>query len=318
MEYNLIKAIEFDKNAILSYNAIHGTNIEKMDIRQVSELPVCDFLTYGFPCTDISVGGKQEGIKIGTRSGLLFEVERLLEDVLYKPKFLIMENVKNLLYGKHKPDFDRWLEKLEELGYVNYYQVLNAKHYGIPQNRERVFCISVRKDIDNGFEFPEKRTLHKTPKDFLEKDVDERYYTDKIPTFNFTNFVTWMDGKGNKNGSYNRAWKSDKIVGTINCCNKIKIFDNDTVRVLTALESFRFMGFSDDDYNKMALVNKESYLYKQAGNTIVVDVLIAIFEKLQEYYPKDFIAGIDVVTLFSGVGAFEKGLKKIKNKGELK
>lgn len=119
--------------------------------------------TYSFPCQDLSVAGKQVGIKEGTRSGLLYEVERLLEDSVNKgkqPKYLLLENVKALVSKKFMPDFQRWLDKLEQLGYNNYWQVLNAKDYGIPQNRERVFVVSIRKDVDTkGYKFPERYLL---------------------------------------------------------------------------------------------------------------------------------------------------------------
>ena len=139
-----------------------------------------DLWTYSFPCQDLSQAGKQAGIKEGTRSGLLYEVERLLEDSVNKgtqPKYLLLENVKALVSKKFMPDFQRWLDKLEQLGYNNYWQVLNAKDYGIPQNRERVFVVSIRKDIDTqGYSFPEKQKLELRLKDMLESNVDEKYY----------------------------------------------------------------------------------------------------------------------------------------------
>lgn len=133
-------------------------------------------MTYGFCCQDISVAGKQAGIIAGvTRSGLLYEALRIIE--AKKPSYAICENVKNLVGKKFKPDFDKLLFMLDELGYNSYWQVLNAKDYGIPQNRERVFVISIRKDIDNGtFKFPEKFPLELRLKDMLEDDVDEKFY----------------------------------------------------------------------------------------------------------------------------------------------
>lgn len=149
-----------------------------------------DLWTYSSPCQDFSTAGKQKGIYNAdgslTRSGLLKHVERLLTDsVLFgtQPKYLLMENVKGLVSKKFKPDFDRWLAKLETLGYNNYWQVLNAKDYGIPQNRERVFVVSIRKDIDTkGYKFPSPVPLQKRLKDMLEPCVDEKYYlsADKV------------------------------------------------------------------------------------------------------------------------------------------
>ena len=127
-------------------------------------------------CQDISVAGKMAGIIASeTRSGLLYEALRIIE--AKKPSYAICENVKNLVGKKFKPDFDKLLFMLDELGYNSYWQGLNAKDYGIPQNRERVFVISIRKDIDDGtFKFPEKFPLELRLKDMLEDEVDEKFY----------------------------------------------------------------------------------------------------------------------------------------------
>ena len=181
------------------------------DISKIERLPYVDFWTYSYPCTDLSVAGKGEGminkcdkcehtwpidfknpktnnicpdcgnidIK-STRSGLLGQVQRLLtvshsENTL--PKYLLLENVKNLVGSKFKPQFDAWINWLDIIGYNTYYKVLNSKHYGIPQNRERVFAISIRKDIDTKkFVFPEQIQLKLRLKDILEKNVDEKHY----------------------------------------------------------------------------------------------------------------------------------------------
>ena len=180
------KISEIDKYAIQAYEQLHGKTFNYGDISKIKSLGDADLWTYSFPCQDLSVAGKQAGISEGTRSGLLYEVERLLEIAAKnknKPKYLLLENVKALVSKKFKPDFDRWLQKLESLGYNNYWQVLNAKDYGIPQNRERVFVVSIRKDIDTkGYKFPSPVPLHKRLKDMLEPWVDEKYYltADKV------------------------------------------------------------------------------------------------------------------------------------------
>ena len=181
------------------------------DISKVERLPYVDFWTYSYPCTDLSVAGKGEGMvnkcdKCGctwainfedpktnnicpncgnidiksTRSGLLGQVQRLLT-VSYEegtlPRYLLLENVKNLVGKKFKPQFDAWINWLDLIGYNTYYKVLNGKHYGIPQNRERIFAISIRKDVDTkGYIFPETIPLTTRLKDVLERDVDEKYY----------------------------------------------------------------------------------------------------------------------------------------------
>lgn len=176
--HKVVAISEIDKNAIRSYMALHGETLNLGDIREIEELPEADFWTYSFPCQDISVAGHGAGIKEGTRSGLLLEVERLLKKAAERgtlPKYLLLENVKNLVGKKFKADFDSWLSFLSSLGYTNYWQVLNAKDYGIPQHRERVFCVSIRGE-HKPFIFPEKRELTLRLKDMIDEHVDERYY----------------------------------------------------------------------------------------------------------------------------------------------
>lgn len=182
--YELVAYCEIDKYASKSYAAIHGVD-ESMnlgDITKVDEkaLPKdIDLVTYGFPCQDISLAGKQKGLFNAdgsqTRSGLFFEALRIIEQT--QPRVAIAENVKNLTSKKFALQFKIVLDSLKAAGYNNYYQVLNAKDYGIPQNRERVFIVSIRKDIDNGtFKFPEAFPLELRLKDMLEDSVDEKYF----------------------------------------------------------------------------------------------------------------------------------------------
>lgn len=231
---------EYDKYAIKSYNAVHGESNNLGDINSIFSVPYTDMWTYGFPCQDISVAGKQEGIKEGTRSGLLLRFEQILKtsvELGEQPKFLLMENVKNLVGKKHKKDFDDWLGRLENLGYNNYWQVLNAKYYGIPQNRERVFCLSIRKDIDNGFEFPEKQELKLRLRDVLEIEVDQKFYLKEEQyqnlIKNLPNWNTNPSGKG-MNGNVNRKDLADTI--TTNKGEGQKILIGDKIRKLTPKE----------------------------------------------------------------------------------
>lgn len=176
--HKVVAISEIDKYAIQSYEAMHGIANNLGDIRKIEELPDADLWTYSFPCQDISVAGKGAGIKEGTRSGLLFEVERLLRVASEKgtlPKYLLLENVKNLVSKKFKADFDKWLDFLSELGYTNYWKVLNAKDYGIPQNRERVFCVSIRGKHEP-FVFPKPKKLTIRLRDMIDETVDERFY----------------------------------------------------------------------------------------------------------------------------------------------
>ena len=229
------------------------------DIGKVQRLPYADMVTYSFPCTDLSVAGKGEGmqnkcdscghswpidfsnveevlvcpncgekVSSSTRSGLLGQVQRLLS-VAYEnnelPKYLLLENVKNLVGKKFKAQFDAWVKWLDSIGYNTYYQVLNAKHYGIPQNRERIFALSIRKDVDNGgFKFPDKTPLHIRLKDILEKNVDEKYYLpderiDKILNSTFMQEKKRIQMKDVCDTLLARDWKDPKCVqvGQLEC-----------------------------------------------------------------------------------------------------
>lgn len=176
IEHEIVDAVEIDKYAVKSFNAIHGTNFEPQDITQWDKDIECDLIMHGSPCQDFSVAGKQAGGDegSGTRSSLMYETLRIVKKL--KPKYVIWENVKNLLSKKHRHNFDAYLDAMHDLGYANNYQVLNAKDYGIPQNRERVFTVSIRKDIYKGYFFPTPIPLEKKLKDVLEDDVDEKYY----------------------------------------------------------------------------------------------------------------------------------------------
>lgn len=182
------RVVEFDKYAIASYNAVHGTSFPTMDITKVhaEDLNICDtevftyLLTYSFPCTDLSVAGKQAGMKkgSGTRSGLLWEVERILKEIRdgggELPQILFMENVPQVHANANMEDFQNWIDFLTSLGYVSYWQDLNAKNYGVAQNRERCFMFSFLGEYN--YRFPQPIPLKKRLKDYLEDDVDEKYY----------------------------------------------------------------------------------------------------------------------------------------------
>ena len=183
IEHNVVAYCEIDKYASKAYSLIHDIpeSLNLQDVTKVDDFDILDdvdLITYGFPCQDISNAGKQRGFTDEegnrTRSGLFFEALRIIE--AYKPKFAIAENVKALTSKKFTEEFKTVLESLEEVGYNNYWQVLNAKDYGIPQNRERVFIISIRKDIDKGFTFPSPIPLELRLKDLLEDNVDESFY----------------------------------------------------------------------------------------------------------------------------------------------
>jgi DNA (cytosine-5)-methyltransferase 1 len=423
-KFERYRVVEFDKYAIASYNAVHGTDFPTMDITKVhaEDLNICDtnaftyLLTYSFPCTDLSVAGKQAGMSkgSGTRSGLLWEVERILTEIRDSngklPQILFMENVPQVHSQDNMPDFRKWLDFLESLGYTNYYQDLNAKNYGVAQNRERCFMFSFLGEYN--YHFPQPIPLKKKLKDYLEDNVDEKYYinnekADKLikqlidngtlPQHSRAEFQTCgqtetlllrgmaskkyepyaekvdisttlcaRDYKGLNNFGQNGVIEvmadvkvigqmdntivamrgrnpdnpSDRTIGspteqrldvnmqgTSNCLTSVQkdnlllenniqkvgqissngsqcgtvISDNGIsanlvagthgyanshiatqyrIRKLTPRECGRLMGVSDEDIDKMAAVNSNTQLYKQFGNSIVVDVMCAMFKNL--------------------------------------
>lgn len=327
--YELIGFSEIDKYAIKSYCAIHNVSSELNlgDITKIelNQLPRdIDLITHGSPCQDFSVAGKQAGgdMGTGTRSSLMWNTINIVAYI--KPKYVVWENVKNLLSKKHKHNFDSYITIMESLGYNSYYQVLNAKDYGVPQNRERIYTISIRKDIDKGdFKFSEKQKLEIRLKDVLEKVVDDKYYLKEkglkyvtnrlgkytqliddntmvahcpitaVGNINWTgNFVTdkiiqvgKLDIKGQDN--VKRVYSQEGLAPTLtnmqggNRQPKVITDDDFRIRKLTPLECWRLMGFDDKDFYKTKNSGiSNSQLYKQAGNSIVVNVLMEIFKNL--------------------------------------
>lgn len=183
-DFEHYRAVEYDKYAMASYNAIHGTNFETSDIRQVGgvDLGIRDtehytyIMTYSFPCQDLSVAGKMRGMEqgSGTRSSLLFEVGRLLDEVEELPQILLMENVPQVISKKNEAAFKQWTNSLEWKGYKNHIQILNAKDYGVAQSRKRCFMVSILGD--KNYQFPKPIPLDKCMKDYLEDAVEEKYY----------------------------------------------------------------------------------------------------------------------------------------------
>ena len=328
IDYEIADYVEIDKYAVKSYNAIHGTKFEPQDICKWDKDIEVDLIMHGSPCQSFSLAGKQEGGDkgSGTRSSLMWETIRIVEKL--KPKYVIWENVKNLISKKHRHNFDAYLETMEQLGYTNYYQVLNAKNYGIPQNRERVFTVSVLGN--ENFEFPQKQELKLRLKDMLEDDVDEKYYLSEQQIENIKKSTFHQNNRRIQEKEYcdtlcARDWKDPKCVQVatlpyfsyesdgrvyspsgISPCLRAKepnqkIDEDDKIiiastqehatistdgvvptliRKLTPRECWRLMGFTNEEFEKAEKVNSNSQLYKQAGNSICVPVLIAILNNL--------------------------------------
>lgn len=219
IDFELVNYCEFDKYASKSYSLIHNVS-ETMNLGDITKVNIselksysADLITYGFPCQDISNAGKQRGFEYDgqlTRSGLFFYASKIIGRV--KPKVAICENVKALTSKRFTKEFDVVLSTLEDMGYRNYWQVLNAKDYGIPQNRERVFIVSIRNDIDKKYEFPASIKLGLRLKDILEKEVDEKYYlSDKM----LNGFLKHNENHEEKGTGF--KWKPRDIDGVASC-----------------------------------------------------------------------------------------------------
>lgn len=361
--FNLVGYCEIDRFASKAYSAIHDIS-EDMNLKDVTKIDILDIedrvdlITYGFPCQDISYSGKGKGFidEDGkrTRSGLFFEALRIIDD--YKPKFAIAENVKALVGKKYTEEFNTVLASLDEASYNNYWSVLNAEHYGIPQHRERVIIVSIRKDIDTGFTFPDQIPLDLKLVDLLDNPIDNNYYLSERALQNLVIFpevkgasvkvagslnpnkvyqdrnrVLDISGscqclratdykgppkilirEGTKKG-YAEALPGDGInlerpnsitrrgrVGkekaqTLTCtCNQAVVTTDFKIKRLTPSECYKLMGFTAEDYKKASAAGiSNSQLYKQAGNSIVVNVLEAVFTSLSKYYEDFAMEGIE-------------------------
>lgn len=379
IKYNLIGFSEIDPNAIKSYCAIHNIdpNLNLGDIRNIDKnsLPKnIDLLTHGSPCTSFSILGKGLGGDkgSGTPSSLMWYSVDIIS--ICKPKIVLWENVKAILNKKHKHNFDKYLSELESLGYKNYWKVLNSANYNNAQNRERIFVISIRNDINLTFQFPKEINSDIRLKDILDKTPDNSLYIEnslnieslvskisldrkilkidipqlvnvrkypidikalqnllrdkkkinnitiknisdelKVPltmvqhwfrtdnSFSIPTPEIWpqlkklLDIKDNsfdlpittfikKENNYeksNRCYLIDGLSPTLTCGSRERIIDhNFNIRYLSALEHFKLMGFSEDDYKKAKKVCSDRHIIKQAGNSIVVDVILEIFKEL--------------------------------------
>ena len=176
IDFTVVDAVDINKYSLTSYNAINETNFEPQDITKWDKNIHIDMIFHSSPCQDFSVAGKGEGGDegSGTRSSLMHETKRIV--VKAYPKYVIWENVKGALSKKNRHNFEQYISDMNNLGYTTYYQVLNSKDYGTPQSRERIFAVSIRKDIDTGYEFPKPMPLTRVLQDVLDENVDEKYY----------------------------------------------------------------------------------------------------------------------------------------------
>ena len=307
------KQVEYLNNFEFSKDSVHPSKIEKLDTEyleklyiankrtknlgsitklKAADMPDCDLLVYSFPCQDLSTGGKGLGMKkgSGTRSGLLWEIERILSELNKEgrlPEYLLLENVKTIMAKSNEADLKEWLGFLEKLGYVNdECMILNALDFAVPQDRERAFIVShlgTKLDVKEDICFKER------------KYEFSRFFRDnyKIPKYKTEADIAQL----NKTPSREQMWKingrelnENTTVRTITCnmdrthCAALfpyKGAKGDSYRRPTIREAFLLMGFTEEEYERTEYLDF-SYrkMNKLIGNAIVVDVLAEIFRAM--------------------------------------
>lgn len=302
MTIDQIKRLGEEKQRVIYNNLIATHNLVSVYNCHASDLEILDtdkytyIMTYSFPCQDVSSAGKRLGMGkgSGTRSGLLWEVERILDECNGNlPQILLMENVPEVIGTNNSEHFSQWVAKLDSLGYKSKWEILNAKDYGVPQNRARCFMVSWLGNYYYDFQTPIK--LEKRLKDVLETNIDEKYYLsdamkkhivskdDKYRVSNGSLIVNRdiACSKTTREGC-TRADASDFISFDLmpneNIANKNTL--NYRIRKLTPKECGRLMGVRDKDIDTMEVNQSNSSQYHLYGDSIVVDVLMAIFGQM--------------------------------------
>lgn len=335
MKYELINFCEFDSKATRIYKILHDIDdsLNIGDITQVenNDIKKCDILFSSSPCQSFSNIGLREGGEedSGTKSSLMWHNLRFVKNS--NPKIVIWENVASACKGKNKENFDRYCEAMSELGYVNIWKILNPKNFGTPQNRERLFFVSIRKDLDaSKFHMPQETFQKCDMFDYLDRNVDKKYIvTDQV-----------MTGYANKKSIFKKRWlikkpgdcaycltaKSGRAVITNNYIfNDWDTYSNPPcelndidymaanhvpVRALTPHEYWRLQDIPDKYFDKVKDNSTDAQLYMRAGNGINVKVIYLIFKNLYMAYPELF-NDMKYLSLFSGVGMPEIALDKL-------
>lgn len=262
-------------NIIATHNLVSVTNVKGADL-QISEIDDYTYiLTYSFPCQDLSQAGLSKGMEkgSGTRSGLLWEIERILDECEELPQILLMENVPQVIGEKNRDAFRDWFLKLESLGYKSWYTIMNGKDYGIPQNRERCFMVSALGDYF--FEFPKPKQTEYCMLDFCDTIVCEEYYL-KPKTLKYV-LSRPKNFECKTNPVFSNTFRTNYSGG---CANESLVKDNKGTRWLTPKEVFRLMGVKDEDFERVARNQSKSSLYHLAGDSIITNCLMAIFKEM--------------------------------------
>ena len=312
VDYETVGYSEIDKFAIQCYEQNHGNVKNWGDCTKINpnELPDFDLLTGGFPCQAFSGAGKGLG-ELDTRGTLVYDIIRIAE--VKKPKYMLLENVKGFTFRKFKETFNKVLSELDRIGYNVYWDVLNSKDYGVPQNRERVWFVCYRKDLEFDFEFPKKSDTNIVLKDILENDVEEKYYLSEktcigIMKSNYRerkpqdinkvcstikvggdikcikdhkSYISWEDSKGRFNTQDHRAFKEDMYSGTVPAMERgiPNVYEEYTnLRKLTPTECYRLMGFKDGEIVLDSLSDTQKY--KLAGNGWDINLVSQIFTQM--------------------------------------
>ena len=358
IDYDLVGWSEIDRYAIMAHNAVYPQYKDRNygDISKINwdDVPDFDLFTYSFPCTSISQAGLKEGMDegSGTKSSLLWECRKAIEHK--RPRFLLMENVRNLVGKKFMPYFQEWVAILDNLGYSSNWEIMDAKDFGVPQSRQRVIMVSTLDD--RFFQFPEGSPTKLRIRDILEEHPDEKFYFSEEKMRGIIEHCTFKKPQskifgnpeiiqvGNivydtrttfSNPNRGRVYSIDGIAATLDTCSgggrvpkivvdkprldtlppsqrtilenaylarpireykdfaptlraersglmvKEKEMEDFTIRYLTPRECFRLMGVSDEDIDKIQNAGiSKTQQHKLAGNSIVVDVLVAVFKKL--------------------------------------
>ncbi|QJI52435.1 site-specific DNA-cytosine methylase [Psychrobacillus phage Perkons] len=306
IDYDLVGFSEIDKYAIDAYCTLHNVpmskllgNVTKVDGKTLSEI---DLITHGSPCQSFTRAGKMEGGDegSGTESSLMWETVRVINEVL--PKYVIWENVPDVLSKKHIHNFNKYINELDVIGYNSYHEILNANDYGSPQKRRRLFVVSIRKDINDTFEFPNKIQYDKSITDYF--DVTDKcdynvplHIVDEIVLDNSEDGSYMIKNAtkqgyllANDNDSIDFSFPKSKVrrgrvqynrSQTLTCSKAIGTVQNGKFRYYSPSEYWKLQGFSIHDYNKVkALGLSDAQLYKQAGNSIEVGVAEQILRNL--------------------------------------
>lgn len=265
-------------NIIATRNLVNIQQVKGKDLDISNPESFTYLLTYSFPCQDLSLAGKGKGMEkgSGTRSGMLWEVERILKECKNLPQILLMENVPQVHSAENMQHFQQWIKELENLGYQSYWEDLNAKNFGVPQNRDRCFMISILGDYN--YKFPKKIPLKLRLKDMLEDNVEEKYFLSQqmIEGMMNTNFESYKL----ENKLQNPDGIANCIIARFEGTPQIVIRQDGKHTKYTPKECWRLMGVKDEDFDNVCKNQSDSSLYHLAGDSIVVDVLMHIFKQL--------------------------------------